>query len=266
MTVAGYVASSFCHEGITHQVYRRGQGPAVIVMHEIFGLRDEVIHFASDVAKEGFTVFVPCLFGDAGDAFSQASSLASVARACIRREFAVLAARNSSPITNWLRALSRSVYEELGGRGVGAIGMCLTGNFALSMMVDEHLMAPVLSQPSMPFSIGKNRKAALHVSDEELEVIQRRTREGVKVLGLRFSEDKLCTKERFETLRNVLGDGFEGIEIDSSRGNSDGISRRAHSVLTGDLVDEEGHPTAQARDRVLSFLRERLLPEKEAQG
>ena len=78
------------------------------------------------------------------------------------------------------------------------------------------------------------------------------------MLGLRFSADKGSPPERFETLRRELGDAFEGIEIDSSPGNPAGIPARAHSVLTVDLVDEPGHPTRLALDRVLAFLTERL--------
>jgi dienelactone hydrolase len=183
-----------------------------------------------------------------------------MARACISREFHVLARGGSSPITAWLRALCRDVHAELGGPGVGAVGMCLTGNFALSLMVDEAVMAPVLSQPSLPFGVSPSHKAALHLSPADLEVVKRRAASGCGVLGLRFTEDPLCPPERFDTLRRELGDGFEGIEIDSSRGNPHGIKRMAHSVLTRDLVDEAGHPTRAALDRVLALFRERLLP------
>jgi dienelactone hydrolase len=176
----------------------------------------------------------------------------------VSREFRVLAANQSSPITDWLRALCRSVHAEIGGRGVGALGMCLTGNFALALMVDEAVMAPVLSQPSLPFPIGAERRAGLHVSPEALVTIKRRAREGVPVLGLRFTCDRGVPKERFDHLRAELGERFEAIEIDSSEGNPHGISERAHSVLTEDLVDEEGHPTREALDRVLAFFRERL--------
>ena len=133
--------------------------------------------------------------------------------------------------------------------------MCLTGNFALAMMVDEAVMAPVLSQPSLPFPVGAARRAGLHVSDEDLATIKRRD---VPVLGLRFTHDVVCPAERFARLRRELGDRFEAIEIDSSPGNAHGIGRTAHSVVTKDLVDEEGHPTRAALDRVLGFFHERL--------
>jgi dienelactone hydrolase len=136
--------------------------------------------------------------------------------------------------------------------------MCITGNFALALMVDPVVMAPVLSQPSLPLPISAERRAALHLSDADLEAVKRRAAAGTPVLGLRFTGDPLCPGERFARLRAELGDRFEAVEIDSSPSNHHGISRTAHSVVTLDLVDQEGHPTRQALDRVLSFFRERL--------
>lgn len=182
-----------------------------------------------------------------------------MARACISREFHVFARNESSPITDWLRALCRRAHEECGGPGVGAIGMCLTGNFALSLMVDESVMAPILSQPSLPFGVSAAHRAALHLSQSDLEIVKKRANEGCGVLALRFTADPMCPGERFERLREELGDGFEAIEIDSSPDNPHGIGRMAHSVVTTDLVDEDGHPTQAALHRVLEVFRERLI-------
>lgn len=259
MAIEGYSEFNFDDKGVFHPVYRRGEGPAVIVMHELPGLTPEVVRFANWVVEAGFTVFVPCLFGQAGDDYKAVQSYAAMARACIRREFSVLARRSSSPVTTWLRALCRMAFDELGGPGVGAIGMCMTGNFALALLVDEHIMAPVMSQPSLPFSVSKSHKESLHLSNADLEVVKRRTEAGLPVLGLRFSNDRLCPKERFVTLRRELGDAFEGIEIDSSPGNASGLGQRSHSVLTYDLVEHDPeHPTCQARDRVIEFLQAQL--------
>lgn len=258
MTLEGFTEGTFTHEGATRAVYRRGAGPGVVIMHEIPGITPPVAAFARRVADAGFTAVMPVLFGTPGKPFSTPYAVGQLLRACVSREFAVLAARRSSPITNWLRALCRSVHAELGGKGVGAIGMCLTGNFALTLMVDPSVMAPVLSQPSLPFAIGRERRAGLHISDEDLAVVKARVAEGACVLGLRFTADPMVPKERFERLRAELGPGFEGIEIDSSRGNPHGIPSTAHSVVTLDLVDREGHPTRAALDRVLGFFEERL--------
>ena len=257
--LAGFDKTEFRHDGVCRPLYRAGSGPGVVVMHEVPGIHPAVVEFARRVVDAGFSVAMPELFGTTGRPLSPGYVVSQLARACIRSEFHVLASRGSSPITIWLRALCRHLHEELGGRGVGAIGMCLTGNFALALMVDPWVMAPVLSQPSLPFPFGRERRCGLHLSDADLEVVKRRVRdEGQRVLGLRFTRDPMCPPERFERLRDELGEGFEAIEIDSSRGNPHGIPVTAHSVVTKDLVDEAGHPTHAALDRVLAFFAERL--------
>ena len=130
------------------------------------------------------------------------------------------------------------------------------------VLVDEIMMAPVLCQPSLRVGISRKAKAALHISAEDLATVKRRTAAGVRLLALRFTGDAICPKERFERLREELGRGVETVEIDSSRGNAHGISGRAHSVVTTDLIDREGHPTRIALDRVLSFLAENLCLER----
>ena len=252
--------SSFTADGVSHPVLRAGDGPGVVIIHEIPGITPPVAGFAERVVEAGFHVALPELFGTRGKPLSGGYLARQMIGACISREFHVLASRGSSPITSWLRALCRQVHNDQGGPGVGALGMCLTGNFALALMVDPRVMAPVLSQPSLPFPFGSERRAALHLSDDDLVSVKQRVGAGQCVLGLRFTHDPMCPPERFETLRRELGNGFEGIEIDSSRGNPNGIARSAHSVLTNDLIDQEGHPTRAALERTLAFLRERLSP------
>lgn len=259
MSIQGYSASEFTHEGVTKTIYRRGRGPGVVVITEVPGIHEAVVTFANTVAEAGFTVVLPDLFGVPLKPVTGGYVGSTMLKMCVSKEFKLLAAHASSPITEWLRALARALHSELGGKGVGAIGMCLTGNFALSMAVEPSLMAPVMSQPALPLPIGKARRAALAVSPDELATVQRRIKdEGLKVLGLCFTHDSKVPRERFETLKRELGEGFEAIEIDSSPGNAHGIKPSAHSVLTVDLVRETGHPTEAALQRTLAFLRERL--------
>jgi dienelactone hydrolase len=227
----------------------------VVVRHESRAIPPPVAEFARRVADDGFTMYLPHLFGTPGKPLSVGYMLEQMARACIGREFSVLARKEASPITEWLRALCRHAHRQCGGVGVGALGMCITGNFALALMVDESVMAPVLSQPSLPFGITASHRAALHISDAQLARVRERA---CPVLGLRFTADPLCPGARFETLRRELGSRFEGIEIDSTATNQHGIPRAAHSVLTEHLVDEDGHPTRAALERVLAFFHERL--------
>ncbi|TFH21926.1 MAG: dienelactone hydrolase [Myxococcales bacterium] len=256
----GFTESSFNHDGVERTLYRRGHGPGIIVMHEIPGITPQVAHFGRRIADAGFSVVMPDLFGTPGKPLSVPYIAGQLARACISREFHVLASHASSPITDWLRALCRQIHSEIGGRGVGAIGMCLTGNFALALAMDPCLMAPVLSQPSLPFPMGPERRAALHLSSSGLACLKRRVREDqVRVLGLRFNGDPMCPPERFETLRRELGNAFEGIEIDAAHANPD-AAKPAHSVVTTHLIDEEGQPTRAALNRVIAFFGEQLRP------
>ena len=257
--LAGFEAFEHTEDGITRQVFRGGAGPAVIVIHEVPGLHPEVIAFGRRVVDAGFTVFMPSLFGTPGKPFGWGYTTRTIPQVCIAREFVTMATDRTSPITTWLRSLAADAHAECGGPGVGAVGMCFTGGFALGMMVDDRMRAPVLSQPSLPFPVGKRRKAAVGISDADFARVKERAAQGACVLGLRFTADPAVPPERFETLRHELGDAFIAVEIDSSRGNPYGIKKRAHSVLTLDLVDEPGHPTHAALERVLAFLRERLL-------
>jgi dienelactone hydrolase len=255
----GFTESTFTHDGISRPVFRAGDGPAVVVIHEVPGLHPEVIAFGRRVVDAGFTVYMPSLFGTPGKPFGWGYTLRSISRACVAREFVTMATDPTSPIISWLRRLAAGAHAESGGPGVGAVGMCFTGGFALGMMVDETMLAPVLSQPSLPFPIGNKRKASVGISDADFDRVKERATQGACVLGLRFTADPAVPPERFETLRRELGDAFIAVEIDSSRGNPHGIKKRAHSVLTLDLVDEPGHPTRAALEQVLAFLQERLL-------
>ncbi len=244
--LSGWERSEFSSAGLTHEVYRRGAGPAVVVIHEIPGITPKVAEFANEVVDRGFTVVMPDLVGTPGRAPSNGYAVASMAKICVAREFTTLAMNRTSPVIAWLRALARRVHAEVGGAGVGAVGMCFSGGFALGMMVDEIMLAPVLSQPSMPFSIGAARSAALNLSpDDEAAVIQRAA-DGCQVLGLRFTGDKLVG-DRFATLREKLGDAFIAIELPS-------VNKTDHSVLTEQRDDE-------SVERVLDFFVEKLQPE-----
>lgn len=260
MPLSGFQEETFNYLGEDWTLFVRGSGPAVVIMHEVPGIYPEVAEFARKVADAGFTVFMPSLFGTPGKPFSAGYAATQIARACIRREFAAFEANSSGPIADMLRHLCRTAHERCGGPGVGALGMCFTGNFALALAVEPCVLAPVLSQPSLPIGGTAEARAGLHISPAELESVKIRVvQEDLKVLGLRFTHDLMCPKAKFERLQQELGEGFEGIEINSEPFNPHGLPLSAHSVLTRHLVDREGHPTREALERVLGFFRERLL-------
>src|SRR5271156_549418 len=168
-TVPGFEIHTLNMQGAARCVYRAGSGPAVIVMSEIPGITPQVAAFAQRVVQAGYSVFMPLLFGEPMRPPERGYALRVIAKSCISKEFRVLAANESSPIVDWLRALARHAHAECGGRGVGAIGMCFTGNFALAMMLNAPVLAPVLSQPSLPFAITKSRRPGLHASPAEID-------------------------------------------------------------------------------------------------
>jgi dienelactone hydrolase len=257
----GFTETTFTHDGITRPVYRGGSGPGVVVVHEIPGITPLVADFGRRVIAAGFTVAMPSLVGEPGRAMSPGYVMKSFTQVCISKEFATLALGKTSPVIAWLRALGRDLHEHAGGPGIGAVGMCFSGGFALAMAVDPDLLAPVLSQPSMPFPVGKARSAGLGLSDADLALVKDRVaKENLCVLGLRFSKDRAVPDARWARYKAELGDNFVGVDIDSSPGNPHDIKKAAHSVLTEELVDQPGHPTKDALDRVLAFFRDRLQP------
>jgi dienelactone hydrolase len=245
--------------GVRKRVFVAGQGPAVIVMTEMPGISPHVARFARWVREAGFTVWMPHLFGRPGRVPSPARGVGVIARACVSREFRAFAANRSSPVVDWLRALAAHAHPLCGGRGVGAIGMCFTGNFALAMMLEPAMLAPVLSQPSLPIL----QPGGLHIAPEELAAVKARMEsEDLTVLAYRFAGDPFCRAERFAAYEQALGDRFVGRVLPDECANREGLGGRMppHSVVTAHLVDRAGEPTRRALDEILAFFGERLRP------
>jgi len=248
-------------DGVTKVVHVAGSGPAVIVMAEMPGISPHVARFARWVRDAGLSVYMPSLFGRDGAIPSADEGAAIFRRACVSAEFRAFAADASSPVTQWLRALAKLAHEECGGRGVGAIGMCFTGNFALSMMLEPVMLAPVLSQPSLPL----DDDAGVEIAPDELRAVRERLeREDLTVLAYRFAGDRFCKAERFARYAEALGERFDGRVLPDAAANTDVPPFFAqyvacpHSVVTVNLIDEAGEPTAAARDEILAFFNARL--------
>jgi len=249
-------------DGITKTVHVAGTGPAVIVMAEMPGISPHVARFARWVRDAGFTVVMPSLFGRDGAVPSVEEGTAVLRRACVSAEFRAFAANGSSPVTQWLRSLARLAHQECGGPGVGAIGMCFTGNFALTMMLEPAMLAPVLSQPSLPL----DDPAGLEIAPAELAAVRRRLdRDDLSVLAFRFEGDRHCRAQRFAAYAQALGDRFVARVLPDSAANRHDLApffehvvASLHSVVTAHLIDEAGQPTIAARDEILAFFARRL--------
>jgi len=244
----GWARSTFTAAGFERDVYRCGTGPGIVIIHEVPGITPKVAAFANEVVAAGFTVVMPSLVGTPGRDVSTGYLVQSMAKVCVAREFSNMALNQTSPIIAFLRALARNLHNEVGGPGIGALGMCFSGGFALGMMVDDIMIAPVLSQPSMPFAAGIGKKKAvraadLNLSPDDLLAVSRRAAEGCQVLGLRYTGDALVGT-RFDTLRTLLGDAFIAVELPSE-------NKSDHSVLT----EQRDEPSVQ---RVLEFFAEKL--------
>ena len=255
----GWTAAPFIAAGTTHEVYTRGSGPGVVLLPEIPGMTPEVMGLGNHLVEAGFTVAIPSLFGVPGRPVSAGYVLPTFARACISREFQAFARRADRPVAEYVRALARELHGRVGGAGVGVIGLCFSGGFALAAAVEPAVLAPVASQPSLPLPVTRSRKEDLGMSDRERAAIAERVRtDGLCLLGLRFTEDGMSPADRFWALRDAFGAGWQVIPICSKSGNPDGIGEREHSVLTSADVEKPGHPTHRARAQVTDFLRERL--------
>lgn len=224
----------------TYPTYRKGTGPGVIVIHEIPGLTPDVIAFGEEVVAAGFTVVMPHLFGKPEAGLNPLTVVNALRQVCVSREFTKLATGETSPVTGWLRSLARELHAELGGPGVGALGMCFTGGFALAMMVDDAVAAPVLCQPSVPFVPGKKRSADLNLSPADLGVVKQRAADGCQVLGLQYDGDPM-TGTRFDTLSREIGDAFLRVDFPGKQ----------HSTVTT-------HRQQEGVDRVLAFFTDKL--------
>lgn len=248
-------------DGVAKVVHVMGTGPAVIVMTEMPGISPHVARFSRWVRDARFTVYRPSLFGRDGAVPDADEGAATFQRACVSAEFQALGANRSSPVAQWLRALARLAHQECGGPGVGAIGMCFTGNFALTMMLEPSMLAPVLSQPALPL----DDPAGLEIAPEELTAVrQRLEQDDLTVMAYRFKGDRFCRAERFAAYSQALGDRFIARVLPDSAANPDTAPfftqhvATPHSVLTAHLIDEAGEPTIAARDEILSFFTKRL--------
>jgi dienelactone hydrolase len=256
----------FAHDGKRYPVYVIGnEGPGILIMHELPGMMPETLEFARRLRKSGFRVYLPLFFGTPGKPFSGPATAAYSIRLCISKEFYLFKHDKTSPIVEWLRALCRRIHADCGGPGVGAIGMCLTGGFAIPLLVEPALLAPVLSQPSLPadtFARGAKKldcHRALGCSPGDLAVAKERVRkEGLTIQGYKFSEDKLSPNPRFDRLREEFGEGFTPMVIDSSPGNPHLYPRSHHAVFTVHYSDEPGTPTRQAYDKLIKFFDDKL--------
>ena len=235
---------------LTHDIYEKGSGPVVVIIQEMPGIGQETLALADQFVANGFTVVLPHLFG----ALGRTSLLTNTVRVlCMRREFRIFETGQTSPIVSWLRALCADTKTRHAVPGVGVIGMCLTGNFAISLMADDAVLGGVASQPSLPIRDHND----LHMSEADIVAVREAIDHKGHALAYRFASDKLCTAEKFASYDKHFNAGTERVALKTLPG-------RGHSVLTIDFVDEKGHPTRDALDDILAYFKDRLTSTERA--
>ncbi|MCB1690352.1 MAG: dienelactone hydrolase family protein [Halioglobus sp.] len=248
--IADYRRSSFaaCDAGgrrISHDIYHRGSGAPVVIIQELPGIGPETLRLADEFVARAFEVVIPHLFGPL-EKISMVGNLARVF--CMRREFSLFESNRTSPIVDWLKALCRDVKAQGEHKGVGVIGMCLTGNFAISLMGDDSVLAAVSSQPSMPLM----KSSELHMSADDIAVIRERIETTAPIHAYRFAGDPLCNAAKYAAIDQAFNDdGTQRILTHTLPG-------KGHSVLTIDFVDEQGHPTRDALNAILDYFSAQL--------
>jgi len=240
-SIVGLEALPYLADHRRYTVYALGKGPAVLILHELPGLTPQCIQLARLLAHKDFRVYVPLLFGDAG---VRATTL-NFFRACVAGGYACFSSDDPGRIAHRMRLVSASIHAQSPTSPMGVIGMCLSGALPIALMRDPWIMAPVVSQPALPL-VG--RDAALGISASDLACARAR---GVRLLALRFSEDRLSPKARLAALEQALPGQVEPMVIDSRPGNPDGLPASAHAVLTE-------HPTQRALQKVIDFLNTHL--------
>jgi dienelactone hydrolase len=230
---------------ILHDVYRKGRGAPIVIIQELPGIGPQTMRLADLLIRRGFEVFIPHLFGPIG----KLSVVGNTARVmCMRKEFSLFSTNKSSPIVDWLKALCRVITAHRSFPGVGVIGMCLTGNFALSLIADDSVLAAVASQPSLPLL----KQASLHMSAQEIEDVKAAIDASAPIKAYRFKRDWMSSAEKFDCIGDKLNtDGKIRIDLRTLPGDG-------HSVLTLDFVDEEGHPTRLALEEIFDYFESQL--------
>lgn len=246
LDVTGFTSMCFTDKaGAKHQVYVTGtSGPPVMLLHEITGLTTPTLETARQLADARYTVVLPLFFGEPG----KRSGIGKASAICKDDQFSCIRAERTSPHVKWLRELASCARREWpDGKGVGVIGMCLTGAFPLAMLRAPEVVAPVLCQPTLPFGprnifhffgwfLNSN---ALALDPEDVAYAKSSTQG--PILGIRYRGDRLVKKKRFERLTREFPERFYRLDMPG----------RDHSTLVGDFC-------AEAFAEVLAFFNQHL--------
>lgn len=256
-SVSDYRSFPFTHGGRTRTVYEKGSGPGVLILHELPGLTPCDLELGRRLEKRGFHVFLPLLFGKAGADYNL---LRATLKACPGSSFNCHSIDGPQGVLDWLRPLCPEIHGRTKdqGTGIGVIGMCLTGSLPLALLSEDAVVAPVLSQPSLPFGSALDKRRALGISQADLtHAIHARA--DVPILGLRFEKDWISPRDRFDTLEKLFPTRFRGICLPAHKPHA-GSKHSNHAVLSASYCDDPGSSTREAFEETVRFLTARLTP------
>lgn len=248
MSFSDFQSFEHSNEDAAHRVYFNGSGPPIIIMHELPGLTYESFEFAERLILAGFTTYLPHMFGR----LNKKNSILNLTKLCISREFKIFARNETSPVVNWLRSLSNFLQAEYTGKGVGAIGMCITGSFAIPLLINSPVIAPVVSQPAAPIQSAGNmlgfHKRSFGISKADLEAAKEKIdRNNIQINIYRFKLDKLSPAEKVEAFIKYFGNNHVNYyELDSAN--------PCHSVFVHDF-NEEPKETQKALDDLIEYFK-----------
>lgn len=219
-TVFPFTAPLTSGQNTTHDVYVGGDGPPILILQELPGIGPETLELAAKLNASGFRVYLPHMFGTYG----KIELVKNSARLfCVRKEFNIFAKGKQSPIAGWMRALTQEIKQRESSAGVGVIGMCLTGSFALTLMAEDAVLGGVASQPALPILGGTQ----LHMSQQDISAAATGMAAKGPGLAMRYERDKLASKKLMDALKQAFGDLLETKEYPG----------KDHSLLTLDFHD-----------------------------
>ena len=251
--------------------------PPVLLLHQMEGLDKPTLDYAESLSKgeDGFTVYVPVLFGD----IYQDNFIKTVLSADYEIEWKQRPELyGSTYITQWLRLLVREIARHH-PEDIGIIGNCISGALPLALLDNPKVTAVVIAQPAYPLKtkFGLGGEAYLGISDNEWNVARQRLNfplrsdnqcvsgfPPAKAYGIRFELDKMADRAKYVLLSDQLHEGFIKREITKAEyivqdGNHKAICKIAdvaHSTLINEWSDSPPqHPSNMRRKEVRDFLR-----------
>jgi hypothetical protein len=118
--------------------------------------------------------------------------------------------------------------------------MCLTGAFAIPLIIDPRVVAAVAAQPSVPlsplflaFGIKSDRLSSqLNVSASEIAAARARLDAGeAHLLAIRCRPDRVCPRAKIERLQSEFPMGLEVREY-AQAGERNCLGERPHATFT----------------------------------